>query len=131
MPKLPTSTVDCADWLRSEKGHGDKNSWRAYLVGIASINGTPKCSRRGQSRAKLNPPPMAISGLPRRVGSGRKPLNERPVLEAVVRLVNDVHGRETEAAGRKGPVRHRRQMYKFVFDLTDGGNWLVDVHASS
>ena len=22
-------------------------------------------------------------------------------------------------------------MYKFVFDLTDGGNWLVDVHASS
>jgi len=23
------------------------------------------------------------------------------------------------------------QLYKFVFDLTDGGNWLVDVHASS
>jgi hypothetical protein len=22
-------------------------------------------------------------------------------------------------------------MYKFLFDLTDGGNWLVDVHASS
>ncbi len=23
------------------------------------------------------------------------------------------------------------QAYKFLFDLTDGGNWLVDVHASS
>src|ERR1039457_313802 len=23
------------------------------------------------------------------------------------------------------------QVYKFLFDLTDGGNWLVDVHASS
>ena len=23
------------------------------------------------------------------------------------------------------------QLYKFLFDLTDGGNWLVDVHASS
>jgi hypothetical protein len=22
-------------------------------------------------------------------------------------------------------------LYKFLFDLTDGGNWLVDVHASS
>jgi hypothetical protein len=22
-------------------------------------------------------------------------------------------------------------MYKFLFDLTDGGSWLVDVHASS
>ena len=22
------------------------------------------------------------------------------------------------------------KMYKFLFDLTDGGNWLVDVHAS-
>jgi EAL domain-containing protein (putative c-di-GMP-specific phosphodiesterase class I) len=22
-------------------------------------------------------------------------------------------------------------VYKFLFDLTDGGNWLVDVHASS
>jgi hypothetical protein len=25
----------------------------------------------------------------------------------------------------------RTQLYKFLFDLTDGGNWLVDVHASS
>ena len=24
-----------------------------------------------------------------------------------------------------------RDLYKFLFDLTDGGNWLVDVHASS
>ncbi len=23
------------------------------------------------------------------------------------------------------------ELYKFLFDLTDGGNWLVDVHASS
>jgi len=23
------------------------------------------------------------------------------------------------------------QVYKFLFDLTDGGNWLVDVHATS
>ena len=23
------------------------------------------------------------------------------------------------------------EVYKFLFDLTDGGNWLVDVHASS
>ena len=22
-------------------------------------------------------------------------------------------------------------VYKFLFDLTDGGSWLVDVHASS
>ena len=25
----------------------------------------------------------------------------------------------------------RHDLYKFLFDLTDGGNWLVDVHASS
>jgi hypothetical protein len=23
------------------------------------------------------------------------------------------------------------ELYKFLFDLTDGGNWLFDVHASS
>jgi hypothetical protein len=26
---------------------------------------------------------------------------------------------------------HAVQVYKFLFDLTDGGNWLVGVHASS
>ena len=35
----------------------------------------------------------------------------------------------------KGPVTNVRNLkspylYKFLFDLTDGGNWLVDVHAS-
>jgi len=32
-------------------------------------------------------------------------------------------------------IEHTRQaidhVYKFLFDLTGGGNWLVDVHASS
>ena len=27
--------------------------------------------------------------------------------------------------------RRYNKLYKFPFDLTDGGNWLVDVHASS
>jgi len=26
---------------------------------------------------------------------------------------------------------NKDEMYKFLFDLTDDGNWLVDVHASS
>ena len=41
---------------------------------------------------KLSPLPVAIRGLPKRVGSGREPLNERPVLEGVARLVNDEAG---------------------------------------
>jgi hypothetical protein len=32
-------------------GHEEKSSQRAYLVSIASISGTPKCSREGPSRA--------------------------------------------------------------------------------
>jgi hypothetical protein len=29
------------------------------------------------------------------------------------------------------PTQKIIELYKFLFDLTDGGNWLVDVHASS
>jgi hypothetical protein len=28
-------------------------------------------------------------------------------------------------------IDDRLKVYKFLFDLTGGGNWLVDVHASS
>jgi hypothetical protein len=37
--------------------------------------------------------------------------------------------RSTIATGEKRVLT--AQLYKFLFDLTDGGNWLVDVHASS
>ena len=41
-------------------------------------------------------------GLPKRVGSGPGDrLNERPVLEGAISLVNDVHGRETAVTGRQ------------------------------
>jgi hypothetical protein len=33
-----------------------------------------------------------------------------------------------------GPINgeaFKTYLYKFLFDLTGGGNWLVDVHASS
>jgi GH15 family glucan-1,4-alpha-glucosidase len=30
-----------------------------------------------------------------------------------------------------GLLSEEYDLYKFLFDLTDGGNWLVDVHASS
>jgi hypothetical protein len=32
---------------------------------------------------------------------------------------------------RESYLRTGFYVYKFLFDLTDGGNWLVDVHASS
>jgi hypothetical protein len=41
---------------------------------------------------QLSPSPVATMGRPKRVGSGREPLNERPVLEGVARLVNDEAG---------------------------------------
>ena len=33
--------------------------------------------------------------------------------------------------GRPESPRKTANLYKFLFDLTDGGSWLVDVHASS
>ena len=41
---------------------------------------------------QLSPSPVVTMGRPKRVGSGREPLNERPVLEGVARLVNDEAG---------------------------------------
>ena len=39
--------------------------------------------------------------------------------------IADIAGVDAPLAG------HEEKLYKFLFDLTDGGNWLVDVHASS
>jgi hypothetical protein len=66
-----------------------------YLIaGIAQVLNfaTSRMAAKGQQ----GPSPVAIRGLPKRVGSGRGPLNERPVWEGAVTLVNDVRGREAD-----------------------------------
>ena len=58
------------------------------------------------------------------------PLAGMDLREDQMVLVKQRHARLV--AGGIGRIECEfRQVYKFLFDLTGGGNWLVDVHASS
>jgi hypothetical protein len=50
-------------------------------------------------------------------------------LGRVCKLIEKISGKRYSQSGVA--AAQGTELYKFLFDLTGGGNWLVDVHASS
>jgi transposase len=67
--------------------------------------------------------------LPRDV-RGKERVDDRRVISGILHVLKS-GCRWCDCPPEYGPPTTIYNLYKFLFDLTDGGNWLVDVHASS